>query len=275
MSPHPATRSPPRRGLRFLLCVAALDASAHVAADELVLEPVADTTLYEDAPDDGTGASTFLFVGPLASGSPRRILLRFDLSSLPSGAVVTAANLQLTVNRAAFGASATDAHSLHRVLASWGEGSGDGGTGGAGGTASANDATWTRRFHGTPPSAPGPAWSTSGGDVAAPSAQFPLGGAGRHTVQSTPGLLADIRQWQAEPTSNFGWQLRGPEGPSLSQKARRVVSRDSASVAERPRLVVTYDAADPPAPVVRPVPLPPWAPLALALLCLGGVRRAR
>jgi hypothetical protein len=256
--------SPRPRGLLFCAALGVVAPAAHGA--EMELAPVADTTIYEDDGGAGTGAGSFLFVGPLASGSPRRALLRFDLSALPPGAIVQSVALRLVINRAAIGAALDDPHRLQRVLSTWGEGSGDGGSGGGGGPASAADATWTHRFWGSP-AASGPSWSTVGGDAAGPSAQFPLGGVGVHVVASTPGLVADVQAWLANPASNHGWLLSGPEGPDYSQKARRLLARESPDVDGRPRLTVTYQAPVA-AAEVRQVPLPAAALWALAGACL-------
>lgn len=252
---------------RGFLALALWSASALCLAETLVLEASADNTLFEDAVDFSSGAGDFLFVGPIASGSPRRALLRFDLAALPPTAVVSAAELRLVVNRAAVGSSVNDRARLHRLTASWGEGSADGGTGGAGTLASPDDATWLRRFHGTPPGAPGPQWATPGGDfILAASADAPLGGSGSALVFSGSGLLADIAAWHAGQAQNHGWALLGPEGPTESQKARRLLARSAATLADRPRLTLTYTVPPPVTdPPVTRVPLPGGALVGLAV----------
>lgn len=266
------------RPFRGLLASALCGVSALSVADTLVLEAIADNTLFEDSVDFSSGTGDFLFIGPLASGSPRRALLRFDLAALPATAVVSAAELRLAVNRAAVGSSVTDRARLHRLTASWGEGSADGGAGGAGTQASPEDATWLRRFHGTPPGAPGPQWATPGGDVlAAASAEAPLGISGSALVFSGNGLLADIAAWREGQAQNHGWAVRGPEGPTESQKARRLLARTAATVADRPRLTLTYTLPPPVTdPPVMRVPLPGGALLGLAAgLTLLAHRQAR
>ncbi len=251
--------------LRVLAALALLTSDVVCHADTLVLEPSADTTVFEDNGDFASGAGSFLFVGPIASGSPRRSLLRFDLGALPSAAVVSAAELRLVVNRAAINSSITDQVRLHRLTADWGEGTADGGSGGAGTLASAADATWLRRFHGTPPGAPGPLWAHPGGDlVATPSAETGLGTAGSVVLFSGQGLIADVTAWQAGQEDNHGWVLIGPEGPTESQKARRLSARNAATLADRPRLTLTYALAPPATAVARRVPLPGAALVVLA-----------
>ena len=152
-----------QRSLAGLLVLLATSMAADAVQVELT--PVADATLFEDNPEFASGAGDFLFVGPIASGSPRRALLRFDLSAIPAGAVIDSASLRFTVDRAAIGSDPGDQARLHRLLAPWGEGSSNAGTGGAGTTAAIGDATWSHRFFGLP--ANGQAhtfWITPGGD---------------------------------------------------------------------------------------------------------------
>lgn len=259
------------RGLLFCTVLAAAGSST-AEADQIVLEPVADTTIYADDELAGTGASSYLFVGPIASGAPRRALLRFDFAAVPPDAIVESVSLRLVVTKAGIGARADDLHSLRRVLAEWGEGSGNGGSGGAGGPASPAGATWTHRLWGSPP-ASGPRWTIVGGDATSPGAQFPLGGVGTHVVAATPELVADVQAWLANPTSNHGWLLVGPEGEDVSQKARRLAAREFESVDSRPRLRVTYARSSTATAPARAVPLPGVAGWGLAVACLLVARR--
>ena len=108
---------------------------APTLADEVLLNPTADNTLYENpAGALSNGAGISLFVGRTISAGTRRAVLRFDVaSSIPAGSTVTSARLAVECTRAPIGASPVQ-HSMHRVLATWGEGSsvapGQGGTGG-------------------------------------------------------------------------------------------------------------------------------------------------
>ena len=247
-----------QRSLAGLLVLLATSMAADAVQVELT--PVADATLFEDNPEFASGAGDFLFVGPIASGSPRRALLRFDLSAIPAGAVIDSASLRFTVDRAAIGSDPGDQARLHRLLAPWGEGSSNAGTGGAGTTAAIGDATWSHRFFGLP--ANGQAhtfWITPGGDFfSTPSVVINVGGPANYTLPSTPQLVADVQQWVNAPAQTFGWILLGPEGGEFSQKARRLYSRTSPAVDGRPRLTVSYTLT-PPGAVTKSVPLPGWA----------------
>src|SRR5690606_23584431 len=85
-------------------------------AQELLLEPVAGATLDSEHGAGANGAGEGLFAGRTALGERRRALLRFDLSSLPAGASLQAAELTLTMDRSITG---TVPVRVHRALASW------------------------------------------------------------------------------------------------------------------------------------------------------------
>jgi len=148
-------------------CVAlAVEASAA----EVVLNPVRDNSMYEEYTQNSNGAG-YMFTGRAGGGGIRRAFLRFDVAgSVPPGAQIDAAELQITVSRAAT-ADPLPA-SLHRVLADWGEaGSNAGERSGAGAAAQPGDATWTHRFY------PTLTWLAAGADFAgAASSSTTIGG---------------------------------------------------------------------------------------------------
>jgi hypothetical protein len=246
-----------RRLPHWLVSLLVLSASIPAMAAQLTLPAVRDNTLFQDSGDNSNGAGTQLFVGTIASGSPRRGLVRFDLSSLPAGAVVTSATLRINVNRLP-PRYQPQSISLHRVTASWGEGTSatDGGIGTA---ATPQDATWLHRFYGGG-GVTRLSWTNPGGDyVSAPSAVSPP------VVQifgqefpSTPQVLADIDAWLQNPASNHGWILIGTETGESS--VNRIDSRESADPSARPRLIVSFEVVT--ENVDAPLPIWVWALLA-------------
>ncbi|MFO1461088.1 MAG: DNRLRE domain-containing protein [Verrucomicrobiota bacterium] len=125
-------------------------------AGEMLLKPVADTTILGINPENNLGATPELIVGSvnrLESDIRARMLLRFDLSGLPPGAVVTQAVLGVEVLVKRDG-SAPEGVGVHRMLRDWGEGSK---SGLQGAKATAGEATWNSRFKG------GGAWAEPGG----------------------------------------------------------------------------------------------------------------
>lgn len=250
-------------------------------ADELVLEPAADASLFQPFSGNEETADSqgpHLFVGRIAQGTRRRALLRFDLSTLPAGATIDAAQLELTVTRTVSGALSVG---VHRMLVPWQEGSANAGTpGGQGTTPATNDPTWTlSAFPATP-------WANPGGDfVATASGAMTLVAEGDYLVAASAGMLADIDDWIASPADNYGWILLGDEAQS-PPNAKRLESGEAVDVATRPRLRIVYTPAGaPPAPTPA-VSIPTgsrlaWIGLAFLVAALGirsrptGTRRAR
>jgi hypothetical protein len=254
--------------VRASLAIFLTSGASVVRADTLLLTPIRDNTLIEDNTTYSNGLGP-LFIGQIASSSPRRALLKFDLSAIPANAQVTSATLRIFIDRNAIG-SGNDTTALHRVLADWGEGTSDV-TGGSGTLASAGDATWTHRFFGTPGGS-GPTWAAPGGDfVGAASGTLAILSTGSYTFASQPGMVADVQAWVGNPTLNHGWIIVGPED-ERSQTARRIRSRETPATADRPTLTIEYTTTTP--TTSRQVPLPWWWPLlALPLLSRIATRR--
>jgi hypothetical protein len=77
------------------------------------LNPSQDAQVVEGYPDSNYGDKTYLYVQSAASGSylDERAWLQFDLSSLPAGATITSATLEMTAWKAQGGDMAVSAHS--------------------------------------------------------------------------------------------------------------------------------------------------------------------
>jgi hypothetical protein len=167
--------------------------------------------------------------GPVAGRSTRRGLVAFNLIGIPSNAAITNASLRVTVDHAAPG---DDNVELHQLLNNWGEGSSAGS--GAGAPATPGDATWVNTFY------PSQTWSSPGGDFSGTvSASQLISGDGAY-VFSSPGMVSDVQAWIANPSSNFGWELRGDE--TGSPDAKGISSREGLSP---PLLSVTYTVPTP------------------------------
>ncbi len=220
-----------RRVDRLLIAWACTVAAvAPAGADTVELGPSKDNTIYENtALSNGAGQHFFAGRTSITTQRIRRGLIAFDVSSIPAGATVQSATLTLHMSRTRSGPSNIV---LHRVLADWGEGTSFAGSGeGGGGTVTANDATWTFRFFNTAQ------WSTPGGDFnSSASATTSVNQAGDYTWTGS-GLVADVQAW-VNGTANFGWILRGNE--VSIQTTKRFDSRQNATLAFRPRLVVVF-----------------------------------
>lgn len=222
------------------------------------LTAVADATIFAeqgggtayDAVADGQGGS--LWTSVLAAGVVRRALFRFDLTALPPGSQVLEARVEAFMIRL----REPQALALHRISAAWGEGPSNGGDAGVGAAAGTGDCTWTHRFW------PSQTWAQRGGDfTASASASTTVSGwPAPVTWSSTTSLVGDVQTWVDAPATNHGWMMIGTE--SGTQNATRLASRQNATPAARPRLVLRWL---PPSLTDGDVPLPPWA-----LALLGG-----
>ena len=146
----------------FLALVLVCLGTPLVGADETTLTAIKDNTIFESSTGGlSNGSGQFLFAGRSgqSSGSVRRALLAFDLSSIPTEAVVTAVRLTMNMSKTAAGATTV---SLHRVVVDWGEGSSNATDrgGGQGAAATTGDATWIHTFFASG------TWSSPGGDIA-------------------------------------------------------------------------------------------------------------
>jgi hypothetical protein len=221
---------------------------APLAADTATLQSAADTTLFEELPDNSDAKGQGLYTGRITLGFIRRGLVRFDVAgSIPAGSTITSARLDMVVTSTK--GNPVDV-SLYRATAAWGEGASDAPLpGGSGAQATPGDATWTRRAW------PGTSWIAPGGDTAAsPSATSPISTAlASFSFGPTAAMTANVQSWLDLPATNFGWQLRADE-LQASPSARRWATREAANAAQRPVLTVVYD---PPPPPPTPTPAPP------------------
>ena len=226
-----ATRAAHRWRAPALVLLLATAAGAH--AEQVVLAPVRDNTIFSDSLN-GSNARGDIFVGRNAGASRRRGLLAFDLSAIPAGAKIDSVSLRMTVQDARAG---TFAVALHRLTRDWGEGtsSGAGPGGGQPGTATPNDATWQFNFFNSS------SWSAPGGDfVAGPSASSAVASSGSPTW-SGAGMVADVQAWHDGAAGNFGWILSGEE--NISSSVRSFASREDGAAG--PRLTIDYTAGQP------------------------------
>ncbi|MHC4348035.1 MAG: DNRLRE domain-containing protein [Planctomycetota bacterium] len=236
------------RGPGLSFCGAGLLAIGTVAgADVVVLTPVKDNTLFStETTSNGAGDAIFSGrTGTAGGNTVQRAVLSFDVAgSVPPGATIVSASLTLTLIQVS-PAAAQENHTLHRLLADWGEGTSFG-FGGTGAPATPDDATWLHTYF------PDLFWANPGGDfVSAASASQTVGAAlGEYTWDSTPVMVSDVQGWLNAPETSFGWLVMGNEvGVRTSKK---FVSKDSPDIPAQPRLTIDYlpppcpwDCADP------------------------------
>lgn len=233
----------PRRGrlvaALILLGAVGLTTSSHALS--ITLTPSADASLIEVSPDNSIGAQAFVLSGRTQNGPHVRALYRFDLSALPTNAIVLSAVLQLECTRQSGEPACVTpvAFGLHRMLRPWGEGTNVAVQGpGQGIPAQPGDATWHHAFH------PTNAWSAPGGlvgtDFSSVESSFQYvttPDASPYLFESTPELVDDVQTWVRDPQANHGWMMiANPE--EVLCTARRFNARESEG--GPPLLMIEY-----------------------------------
>jgi hypothetical protein len=184
---------------------------------------VADTSLFELAPDNNMGATTLAAgaIGAGGGGKRSRALIRFNTADIPAdAAIITSATLNVNVvKESGFGQPST--FDLHKVLQAWGEGNKNLGTRGS--LASPGEASWNARQVPTAWSSPGAA-SPVDFAAAVSSSTF----IADDIAYSFMDLISDVQFWIAHPAQNFGWILIS-EDEATPYTARRFGSREVGS----------------------------------------------
>lgn len=234
-----------------------------LTAATMSLTAVADTSLFQANPDSDLGGSS-LVAGTTFASTRSRALFRFDLGALPPGAVVSGVEVSLYVSKVPDpdmrGMPVSYDFSLHRLLVSWGEGTGSSVTGTV---AMPGDATWNQRHFGSAPwASPGALIGVDYAEAAsATTAVVNIGG----YVWSSSGLVDDVKAWQENPASNFGFILASEDETSLGSGRRFGSKEQSGGAVSPPQLTVTYTL----------VPEPAAAGLCLVGLAALALRRVR
>lgn len=224
---------------------------------EVKLEPVKDTTIYFDEEGNlASGSGDYLFAGINGSNGDNRImraLIAFDLSEIPAGSKIESVTLYLKQELPRNDLVQREI-SLHHVQKDWGEGGSDAdggsgpGSGGADGApAEEGDATWLHTFFNDT------FWTNPGGDFEeTASASKPVGGNDGYFWSSDPllggaeQLISDVQGWVDDPSTNFGWLIKGPEAlDGANYTARRFLSRHVTAVNTRPELTIEYQEPTP------------------------------
>jgi hypothetical protein len=204
------------------------------SATTININPIKDNTLYQFVAVDGdrsNGVGTRLFTGKTDQAEIRRGVLAFDIvGNIPAGSTITSVSLSMNMSRGFD--NTVRIVELHKLLADWGEGTSDAsGMEGQGIAPTTNDATWRHRFYNTI------FWTTQGGDFSGTvSASQSVGAIGQY-VWSSAQMVADVQSWLDNPSTNFGWLVKGDE--SSSATAKRFDSRQSTSP---PVLTIEYTA---------------------------------
>jgi len=162
-------------------------------------------------------------------------LLRFDVSTIPSNAPVNGATLQLYL----FGRSNTNPLTLeaYGMKRSWHE----------------TQATWEIARTGTAWGGAGASSTTTDRESTAAGSVALAAGSGWVTLDVT----SLVRGWVANPSANYGMQLKGQSGGSVEYN---FYSAEASIPDLRPRLVVTYVVGASAQPTPTPTLVPTFTP---------------
>jgi cytochrome c peroxidase len=228
----------------------------------LTFSPSKDTTIYSNGNANGTGGG--LFSGTNGVNTNQRGLIAFDLSSIPAGSTVTSVTLDLHVNAQGINSGAIT-YTLNTLTQDWNEATvGSGGVSSGGGdgiTPASGDATWT--------SSGITSWTAGGAFNPVASSSLVISSVGTFNTFSGSTLISDIQSWVDNPSTNFGWILRGLENSNSSSKRFSSKENTGNGGANTPFLTVVYDA---PAPTgLLPVPVPTENPITEDKRILGKI----
>lgn len=203
----------------------------------LIFNPVADNTIFSENTGNSNGAGANFFVGEVGGSGgfgKRRALIKFNVSAIPAGSVVTGVSLQVFCTNVPPG-SAANTVELHNCQAAWGEGTSSGL--GSGAAATLNDATWNCSFANGGGGCSS-SWSIAGGTFdPAISSSVTVIASGNYTFPGSAKMIADVQSWINAPATNAGWLLKGNETTPLT--ARGFYSREGNATASV--LTVTFN----------------------------------
>jgi hypothetical protein len=239
-------------------------AARTAAADFVTIGPNHDATIYSGNVNNSNGAGPGMFAGNDGGPQTLRGLIQFDVAgSVPAGSTITGAQLTLSLGAVAGSGANADTGNrmieLHRLLATWGEGTTEAsattiGLTGQGAAANAGDGTWTDRFwSSTTPTG----WTAPGGDFVTTASATAAVGTAVNTAYSwvsTAALVADVQGWLDNPGTNDGWLLRNSSETDV-RTYRAFWTRDAVNATVRPQLQITYTAAPEPTALVPVVVL--------------------
>ena len=225
----------------FVLFVATLGAVDTAKAETVTINPLWDNSLIEFAFGELANAlGDYMFAGSAFQTRQQKIkraIMRFDVASvIPAGATINNVTLELHVSKTRD--DAPREFFIHAVTQDWGNGTSNAaGSEGGGDTSTLNDVTWRHTFYRDL------VWNNFGGDfVATASASTMVGLVNSRPQWSSSQMVADVQGWVDDPSTSFGWILKGVEDPGDFWATRRFGSTDNNNADQRPKLTIDFTA---------------------------------
>lgn len=193
----------------------------------------------------GAGGSELLQVGYASpTGIYARALVQFDLSGIPSDAVIESVTLEFTL-----GSSGTfiPQINVYKVNQSWTEGStsfctynNSCNTQGVAISPGGTDVTWNETTYSGSNANP---WSAAGGVFTSTTSATSVDAGASTVLYTSAGLKDDVQGWVSGTSSNFGWILK-TDFITNTSAMRRFRSREGATASgstdTAPRLTIVY-----------------------------------
>lgn len=175
-----------------------------------------DTLLSQNKPSTGYGKINTLRVSgddPSGSGKDTNVLLRWDVSTIPSDSVVESVKITLRVTD-----PSPHTYNMYALLRSW----------------SASNANWTRAASGENWQIPGAAGSNDRGTAVLGTVTATT--TGTVTITLNQAGVDLVQAWINDPTANYGLILVGPSNTNTLSFA----SNESSINTNRPKLEISY-----------------------------------
>lgn len=207
-------------------------ATAALATVTKVIQPTDGKDTYMQSgtnANNNFGSSQTFGVGCVATTDSKvRGLIQFDLSSIPSDAQISKADLKLYYLTGGNTSALMDV-SIHKVNRNWLEGTGNG-------TATSDGATWNK-YDGVT------AWTSSGGEFNA------IPESTQRMANATSGFytwdIKNLTQSWITGTPNHGILIKGSiESNTTTPTFRQFYSSEYSNINYKPQLVVTYTTND-------------------------------
>lgn len=218
-------RSMVPQGVVALLCLALGIPPVEAATTGTFTSSTADTRLQANAATNNYGASTTNSVNA-RSTARRRVLVQFNVSTIPSDAAIKTANLALV--QTAAGTDAVRTYNAHRITAVWAEGNQ------TGAACVTTGATWNNR---NPTNCATP-WTTAGGDFNATATASVVNVPTTGTV--TWNIKADVQAYVLGTAVNYGTLIKDSLENAGAANIHTFGMKENGTPSNRPSLTVTY-----------------------------------
>lgn len=205
---------------KFIFTLVFLSVSSNLFSQSTVtITPTADSELYNGSTTTNYGVCDQMWVGYGGATAISRSVILFDLTSVPTGATIISATLELEV----INNTGTNLNvSVHQVTNFWFEG-----TGPCTGTPTM-PVSWNIRSGTTP-------WAAAGGDYNTTAvSSTSVGDEGTYSWDVT----ALVTSWTTSSTANHGFLLRAT--PESGSNVKYFATKEHADESFHPRLVITY-----------------------------------